>query len=389
MNRFDYDLTGVRTPVFICDLGSLDRNLAILNRVQEEAGCKILVALKGFALWSTFERVRQVLPGVTSSSPHEARLGREEFGREVHACAPAYSEADFQELLELCDHIVVNSPSQWERFRPVRDAYQAREGRRVELGLRLNPQHREVRVELYDPCAPRSRLGTTAEQWAAHPPEFYEGLDGVHFHTLCELGSDALERTLDAVCSRFDALLSRVRWLNMGGGHHITRPDYDIERLIRIIGRVKQRYDLEVYLEPGEAVGLDTGVLVASVLDVIHNDIDIVILDVSATAHMPDVLEMPYRPKILGAGEPGSRRFTYRLGGLSCLAGDVVGDYGFDHELKVGDKLIFDDMIHYTMVKTTTFNGVRLPSIALADPTTGGIRVVREFGYDEYKRRLS
>lgn len=389
MNRFDYDLTGVRTPVFICDLGALDRNLAILDRVQREAGCKILVALKGFALWSTFDRVSKVLPGVTASSPHEARLGREEFGGEVHACAPAYADVDFDELLELCDHIVVNSPSQWERLRPRRDAYAAKHGRRVDLGLRINPQHREVRVELYDPCAPKSRLGTTAAQFEAHPLDFYADLDGVHFHTLCELGSDALERTLDAVCSRFDPLLQRVRWVNMGGGHHITRPDYDIERLVRVVSRFKERYGVEVYLEPGEAIGLDTGVLVASVLDILHNDVDIAILDVSATAHMPDVLEMPYRPKVFGAGEPGTRPHLYRLGGLSCLAGDVVGDYAFDEPLRIGDKIVFDDMIHYTMVKTTTFNGVRLPSIALADPATRSIRVVREFGYDEYKRRLS
>lgn len=389
MNRFDYDLSGLRTPAFICDLGALDRNLEILRRAQAECGCKILVALKGFALWSTFDRLRKVLPGVTSSSPHEARLGREEFGGEVHACAPAYSSADFLELLELCDHIVVNSPSQWSRFRPVRDSAAETTGRRVELGLRVNPEHREVKTELYDPCAPRSRLGTTASEIATHDPSFFDGLDGVHFHTLCELGSDALERTLDAVCRRFDPLLQRVRWVNMGGGHHITRPDYDIERLVRVVRAFKARYDVDVYLEPGEAIGLDTGVLVASVLDVLHNDIDIAILDVSATAHMPDVLEMPYRPRILGAGDPGTRPYTVRLGGLSCLAGDVIGDYAFDRPLKIGDKIVFDDMIHYTMVKTTTFNGVRLPSIALADPSTGELRVVREFGYDEYRRRLS
>jgi len=389
VKTFPYDLSKVRTPVFICDLGALARNLAILGRVQKDAGCKILVALKGFALWSAFEEVRKVLPGVTASSPHEARLGREEFGGEVHACAPAYSVPDFEELLELCDHVVLNSPSQWQKLRPLRDAHAASGGRRVELGLRLNPEHREVAVELYDPCAPCSRLGTTAAELAKLPQEALEGLDGLHFHTLCELGSDALERTLEAVCSRFDPLLRRVRWVNMGGGHHITRPDYDVERLIRVLRTFRERYAVDVYLEPGEAIGLDTGVLVASVLDVAHNGMDLAILDVSATAHMPDVLEMPYRPRILGAHDAGATPYTYRLGGLSCLAGDVIGDYAFDRPLQVGDRIVFDDMIHYTMVKTTTFNGVRLPSIALADPNTAQIRVVRDFGYDEYKRRLS
>jgi len=381
-----FDLTGLPTPAFVCDLGALDRNLAILGRVQAESGCKILLALKGFAMWRLADRVRRVLPGVTASSVDEARLGREEFGGEVHACSPAFSPEDFTELLGLCDHIVLNSPTQLARMRPLRDAFAAREGRRVELGLRVNPQHREVDVELYDPCAPRSRLGTTLE---ALEGADLAGIDGLHFHTLCELGSDALERTVAAVVDQFDGILRKVRWVNMGGGHHITRPDYDVERLVDVIREFRGRYGgVEVYLEPGEAIALNTGVLVASVLDVLHNDIDIAVLDTSATAHMPDVLEMPYRPRILGAHEPGMAPYTYRLGGVSCLAGDVIGDYAFERPLAVGDKLVFDDMIHYTMVKTTTFNGVRLPSIAVADPGDGTIRVLRKFGYEDYKSRL-
>ena len=378
---FEYDLSGVETPAFICDLGALDENLAILGRAQEAAGCKILLALKGFAMWAVFGRIARVLPGVTASSTHEARLGREEFGGEVHACAPAYSDADFKELLTLCDHIVVNSPSQLARLRPLRDALAPG----VELGLRVNPEHREVDVELYDPCAPRSRLGTTAGQLRGVD---LGGVAGLHFHTLCELGADALERTVAAFEDRFGHLVHRLSWVNMGGGHHITRPDYDVDRLARIVGRFRERHGVDVYLEPGEAIALDTGVLVSSVLDIIHNDIDIAVLDTSATAHMPDVLEMPYRPAVVGGGEPGTKRHTYRLGGTSCLAGDVIGDYAFDRPLRIGDKLAFTDMIHYTMVKTTTFNGVRLPSIALADPSTGTIEVVRRFGYIDYKARL-
>lgn len=384
---FDFDLRDLETPAYVCDLGALDRNLEILGRVQERAGCKILLALKGFALWSTFDRVSKVLPGVTSSSPHEARLGREKFGGEVHACAPAYSEADFRELLTLCDHIVFNSPGQHRRLQPVYEAHLAAGGRPVEFGLRLNHEHREVEVELYDPCAPRSRLGTTAAQ--LDPERDLQGLSGLHFHSLCELGSDALERTLAAVEDKFGAYIGQMKWVNMGGGHHITRPDYDIDRLVRVVSEFRAKYDVEVYLEPGEAIGLNTGVLVASVLDIIENEIQIAILDTSATAHMPDVLEMPYRPVVEGAGKPGEKPYTYRLGGLSCLAGDVIGDYAFDRPLQVGDKLVFDDMIHYTMVKTTTFNGVRLPSIALADPSTGEIRVVRRFEYQDYAMRLS
>lgn len=381
----DLPLEHVPTPCYVVDLGHLQANLDVLGDVQARSGAKILLALKGFAMWSVFPQIARVLPGVTASSPDEARLGRERFGGEVHACSPAYSQADFEGLLPICDHIVFNSLSQWRRFSPTARAYAERTGRRVELGLRLNPEHSEVAVPLYDPCAPGSRLGVRRAE--------LEGvdlgdLDGLHFHSLCELGSDALQRTLAAVEDKFAAFLPGRRWVNFGGGHHITRPDYDRERLVGLVTGFRERWGTAVYLEPGEAIALGTGVLVASVLDVIHNDVDIAILDTSATAHMPDVLEMPYRPQIVGAGEPGQRPHVVRLGGPSCLAGDVIGDYAFDRPLAVGDKLVFMDMAHYTMVKNTTFNGVRLPSIATFEPKSRTVTVVRRFGYEDYAGRL-
>ena len=375
----------VETPCFVVDTGALADNLAILRRVQDEAGCKILLALKGFAMWATFPQIRTALPGVTSSSTHEARLGREQFGGEVHCCAPAYSDADFAELLELCDHVVFNSFSQWKRLRPIAERHRAEGGAPVEFGIRVNPEHREVAVELYDPCGVCSRLGVVRSQFDA---EALEGLAGLHFHNLCELGADALARTLDAFESRFGEFIPRMKWINFGGGHHITRADYDVAQLIELVKEFRARWGVDVYLEPGEAIAIGTGVLVASVLDLVHNGMDIAILDTSATAHMPDTLEMPYRAGIVGAGMPGEKPHTYRLGGLTCLAGDVIGDYSFDQPLAVGDKLVFLDMAHYTMVKTTTFNGVRLPSIATWDPDTRALQVVRRFGYEDYKNRL-
>lgn len=382
----DLPLHEVPTPCYVVDLGFLDANLRVLGDVQEQSGATILLALKGFAMWSVFDRIAKVLPGVTASSPDEARLGREKFGGEVHACAPAYGDADFETLLPLCDHIVFNSLAQWRRFAPMARAHTERTGHRVELGLRLNPEHSEVEVPLYDPCAPRSRLGVRRAE--------LEGVDlgdleGLHFHSLCELGSDALERTLAAVQEKFAPFIPGRRWVNFGGGHHITRPDYDRPKLVELVRGFRQRWGTAVYLEPGEAIALGTGVLVASVLDVIHNEVDIAILDASATTHMPDVLEMPYRPRIVGAGEPGEKPHLVRLGGPSCLAGDVIGEYSFDRPLAIGDKLVLMDMAHYTMVKNTTFNGVRLPSIATFDPGSCTLRVVRRFGYEDYAGRLS
>ena len=369
------------SPCWVIDMAALEANLALLASVQERAGCKILLALKGFATWSTFGLVRQYLSGASASAPHEARLARETINREVHAYAPAFSDRDMSELITLCDHIVFNSFSQWQRFR----AQIAAAPRQVSPGLRVNPEHREVKVELYDPCAPRSRLGVTLAQFR---PELLEGIEGLHFHTLCELDSDALERTLAVVEQKFGVYLKRMKWINLGGGHHITRPGYDIERLVRLVKGLQNRYGLTVYIEPGEAIAIRTGVLVATVLDIIDNGGPQAILDTSATAHMPDVLEMPYRPEIVGGAEPGEKAYTYRLGGLTCLAGDVIGSYSFDHELKVGDRLTFLDMSHYTMVKTSNFNGVRLPSIALRH-ADGTYELVKRFGYDSYRDRLS
>lgn len=379
------DVSTVETPCFVTDLGALEQNLRLMAMIQERADCKILLALKGFAQWSTFPLVRKVLHGATSSSVAEARLARQELGGEVHAYAPAYSEADMRELVTLADHIVLNSPGQWRRLRPIIEQARAA-GRKLSCGLRVNPEHREVEVELYDPAAPCSRLGTTRANLSR---EDLAGLDGLHFHTLCELGPDALERTLAAFEAKFGEFIPGLSWVNFGGGHHISRPGYDHEHLIRLIQNFRARWGVDVYLEPGEAVALGTGVLVASVLDLIDNGMHLAILDTSATAHMPDVLEMPYRPMILGADLPGVLPHTYRLGGLSCLAGDVIGDYSFPSPLQVGDRLVFLDMAHYTMVKTTTFNGVRLPSIATHDPATGLITVSRRFGYEDYRNRLS
>lgn len=375
-------LESVETPAYVIDTSLLRRNLQILDSVQQQAGCTILLALKGFAAWSTFPIVSQTLKGVCASSPHEARLGREIFGGQVHSYAPAYSEAGFEEILTLSDHVIFNSISQLERFRPRVMDHQGK----IQFGVRINPQHSEVEVALYDPCAAGSRLGVTRDQLRGAD---LTGIDGLHFHTLCELGSDALQRTLAAVEQRFGEWLPQMRWVNFGGGHHITRQDYDRDLLVRLVQDFKAKHGVEVFLEPGEAIALNTGVLVASVLDIVQNNGAIAILDTSASAHMPDVLEMPYRPRIVGASEPGKQAHTYRLGGMTCLAGDVIGDYSFESPLQVGDRLIFEDMAHYTMVKNTTFNGVRLPSIALMDPEAGTIEVVRRFGYEDYRARLS
>jgi carboxynorspermidine decarboxylase len=377
-----FDPTRIQTPAYVIDLGRLRANLAKLARVQSEAECSVLLALKGFAAFSTFEWVKAALTGAAASSVSEARLAREYIDKEVHVYAPAYSDQDMQELVTVADHVVFNSVPQLERFLPrVKQA-----GRGIEVGLRINPEHRETQVALYDPCASGSRLGVPLR---AMQGPLLEELDGLHFHNLCEKDSDALERTLASVEANFGQFIEKVKWVNFGGGHLITRPTYDVSRLVRVVRQFRQRWGKKVYLEPGEAIGLNTGWLVCSVLDTIDYGQPIAILDTSATAHMPDVLEMPYRPSLIGAGEPGQKPFTCRLGGLTCLAGDVIGDYSFDSPLQVGDRLAFEDMAHYTMVKTTTFNGVRLPSIVLFEPESGELRIVREFGYEEYKSRLS
>ena len=377
-----FDPAAFPSPCYVCDLGLLRKNLEIIAGVRERTGCRILLALKGFAMFSTFPLISRYLDGTCASSPHEARLGREEFGGEVHVYAPAYSVDDIVELLELVDHFSFNSMAQWhchkERVltgsRPIR------------CGLRINPQYSEVKVELYNPCAPNSRLGIRLDELQGHD---LAGISGLHFHTMCEQNSDTLERTLAEVEKKFAPYFKDLKWMNFGGGHHISRSDYDVDRLCRVIEGFQQRYGLEVYLEPGEAVALNAGMLVCTVLDIIERENPIAVLDTSAAAHMPDVLEMPYRPEVVGGGQPGEKQYTYQLGGLSCLAGDVIGYYSFDRPLHPGQKLVFLDMLHYTMVKNTTFNGVKLPAIATYDPENGMVRVVREFGYQDYRSRLS
>jgi carboxynorspermidine decarboxylase len=332
-------------------------------------------------MFSLFPLIRQYLCGVAASSLDEARLGFEEFGREVHVCAPAYQVSQFAELLSYSDHIVFNSFSQWDRFKS--RVFAA--GKKISCGIRVNPEHSEVSVSIYDPCGPASRLGVPEKNFR---PQALRGISGLHFHTLCELNADALERTLAVFEEKFGRFLKDMEWVNFGGGHHITREDYNVDLLCELITNFRGRHNVAVYLEPGEAIALNTGVLVASVLDIVQNQMHIAILDTSAAAHMPDVIEMPYRPNIRGAGKPGVYPYNYRLGGLTCLAGDIIGDYSFPEPLEVGARLVFLDMAHYTMVKNNTFNGVRLPSIAIQD-TQGQVHIVRTFGYQDYRNRLS
>ena len=337
-------------------------------------------------MFRVFPLIAATLDGVCASSPHEARLGNEEFGREVHTFGAAYSESDMAELCRTSDHILFNSMSQLARFRPGVEAHVARTGKPIELGIRINPEHSEGAVEMYDPCAPGSRLGIRRSELR---PELLEGITGLHWHNLCEQDADCLERTVAAVEARFADLIPRMSYVNFGGGHHITRPGYDLERLIRVVNDFKKKWAVQVYLEPGEAVALNCGYLVATILDLTRADMEIAIIDSSVPAHMPDVLEMPYRPHIIGSGKEGEKPYNYRIGGLSCLAGDVAGVYSFDRPLAVGDRLVFSDMAIYTMVKNNTFNGVGLPSIYLYEPEDGRYECVRSFGYEDFKNRLS
>ena len=370
----------LRTPFFLVDEGLVRENLEILRQVAEEAGCKILLAQKAFSMFRLYPLMRQYLAGSTASGLYEARLGREEFGGETHVYSPAFRPEEMEELLGYVDHIVFNSPAQLKKFGPAAKAA----GKQV--GLRLNPEcSTQEGHAIYDPCAPGSRLGTTAAQF---DESLLPLLDGLHFHTLCEQDSDALETTLAAVEEKFGRYLPRMKWLNLGGGHHITRPDYDRQRLIRLVRGLREKYGLQVYLEPGEAVVLRAGFLVTQVLETLENGMHIAILDTSAACHMPDVLEMPYRPPLAGAGEAGEKRYTYRLGGPTCLAGDVIGDYSFDAPLEIGQRLVFEDMALYTMVKTNTFNGMPLPQIVLRR-LDGSLELVRRFGYEDFKNRLS
>ena len=370
------------SPAYVVDLGRLRHNLAILDEVQRRSGAKILLAMKAFAMWRLFPLIRGTLHGVCASSPWEARLGREEFGGEVHSFAAAFKESDVTELLTVSNHLVFNSFNQLERFRPLWEA----ERGRVSVGLRVNPEHSEGHTALYDPCAPCSRLGIPRAEFDGRS---LSGIEGLHFHTLCEQLFEPLERTAKVFEEKFGEFLPGMKWLNLGGGHHITREGYDLDGLVELVTYFREKYGVQVYLEPGEAVVIGTGLLVGEVLDVVRNGMEIAILDVSATCHMPDVLEMPYRPGILGGFDAGELPHTYRLAGPSCLAGDVIGDWSFARPLAPGDRLAFEDMSHYTMVKSTTFNGIQHPSLCTWEPETGELTVVRRFGYGDFKARLS
>lgn len=370
----------VSTPSYVVDVNKLRKNCYLLKDLAIKSGCKILLALKAFAVYPFFRIIREYLHGVSASSVDEARLGYEEFGGEVHAYTPAFNERNIEEFLKYVDHFILNSFSQLERF-----GIKLKRAKNVEIGLRLNPCHSEVEYEIYNPCRRYSRLGIV-------PGEFREDkidiVSGFHFHTLCAKNFDALERTWLAFEKHFGRYLNRVKWLNMGGGHYITKEWYDREGLVRLISHIQDKYKVGIYLEPGEAVVLDTGVFITEVVDIIRNEIDIAILDSSAATHLPDVLEMPYTPLILGAGKPGEFKYRYLLGGASCLAGDFFGEYSFKEPLKIGTRLIMLDMAQYTIVKNTTFNGIRLPSIWSYDSSTEELNIIREFNYYDFKNRM-
>ncbi len=365
------------TPCYVADEAALIKNLEILKDVKEKAGCKILLAQKAFSMFSLYPLIEKYLDGTTASGLYEAKLGREEFKGEVHVYSPAYTEDEIKELAGLSDHIVFNSTAQLMKYAPAL--------KRGGLGLRVNPECSTQDTPIYDPCAPGSRLGVTA---ANFDPEVLKYIDGLHFHTLCEQNSDAFEKTLIAFEEKFGKYLDGLKWVNFGGGHHITRADYDRDRFIRVIRDFKARHDVEVYVEPGEAIALNAGWLVTRVCDIVKNGIDIAILDASAACHMPDVLEMPYRPPLFASGKAGEKAHTYRLASRTCLAGDIIGDYSFDCELHEGDILSFEDMAIYSMVKNNTFNGMPLPEIGIMH-ANGEYETVKKFGYEDFKGRLS
>ena len=390
-------LDRIPSPCFVLDEAKLRRNLQRIDSVQQAAGVTIILALKGFSMFSVFPLVREYLSGATASSLNEIKLVNEYMNVPAHAYVPAYRADEFAEILSRSSHVTFNSWSQWQRFesdvrRLVSDVPSAEHQtsnikHQTSFGIRVNPQYSEVETPMYDPAVPGSRLGATRDQL---PDQLPDGLDGIHFHTLCENDSYTLERTLNALESRFDDLLHQAKWVNMGGGHLMTRDGYDTDHLIGLLRAFREKYDVEVILEPGSAIAWQAGVLVSTVLDVFNSQgVDVAILDTSFAAHMPDTLEMPYKPRVLGAyQEPVVGKPTYRLGGMTCLAGDFTGDYSFDEPLNVGDKLVFDDMIHYTMVKTTTFNGVNLPAIGIVREN-GTFDLIREYGYESFKDRLS
>jgi len=369
------------SPCWLLEERLLIDNLELLQKIKEESGAKVLLALKGYALWKSFDTIRPYLDGCCASGLYEAKLASEEFKKEVHTYSPAFKEEEIEKIATVSHHLVFNSPAQFRQF-----AQRAKEiNPALSPGFRVNPEYSVSPKEIYNPCGVNSRLGTTIENFDESILEMCEGL---HFHALCEQDAEALESVLKNFEAKFAPYIPKMKWINFGGGHHITREGYDVEKLIQLIKQFKKKYDLEVYLEPGEAVGWETGTLIATVLDIVHNGMDIAILDTSAEAHMPDTIIMPYRAEVRDAGKAGEKKYTYRLAGNTCLAGDIMGDYSFDAPLKTGDKVIFEDQMHYTMVKATTFNGIKLPSIAI-QRVDGSIEVVREFTYEDFKERLS
>lgn len=370
----------VPTPAYVIDEAKLVNNLEILKSVQERTGCKVLLAQKAFSMYATYPLISQYLAGTTASGLYEAKLGREEFGGEVHVFAPAFKDADLEEILEIADHIVFNSERQLRKHVDKCRAVG------VSVGLRINPEcSTQGDHALYDPCAAGSRFGVRIDQFSE---DLLDLVDGLHFHTLCEQNSHDLKTTLDAVEAKFGPYLHRIKWLNMGGGHHVTREDYDLDLLISSIQHMQETYGLEVYIEPGEAIALNAGYLVTEVLDIFENGVETLVLDASATCHMPDVLEMPYRPPLRHGFEAGEKAYTYRLSSNTCLTGDIIGDYSFEKPVEIGDKLYFEDMAIYSFVKNNTFNGIGLPSLVLMDKT-GDCRIVKSFGYEDFKGRLS
>ena len=369
------------SPCWLLEEKKLIENLETIAYVKAQSGAKVLLALKGYALWKSFDTLRPYLDGCCASGLYEAKLAAEAFGKEVHTYSPAYKAEEIETIAGISHHMVFNTPSQFHRF-----AKKAKEiNSNLSLGLRVNPEYSASPKEIYNPCGLYSRLGTTLKNF---DETLLPRLDGLHFHALCEQDSTALEAVLENFEEKFGRYLSQMKWVNFGGGHHITKKGYDLDKLITLIKTFKTKYNVEVYLEPGEAIGWETGVLVATVLDIVHNGIDIAILDTSAEAHMPDTIIMPYRAEVRGASKAGEKPYTYRLGGNTCLAGDIMGDYSFDAPLQIGDKIVFEDQMHYTMVKATTFNGIELPDIAV-ERCDGTIEILKTFGYEDFKNRLS
>lgn len=380
------ELCKLPTPCYVVDEEKLIHNLTILQKVEQDTGCHILLAQKAFSFFYSYPLIGKYISGTTASGLYEARLGMEEMGKENHVFCPAYKKEEIEELDRICDHIIFNSAGQYEKFHEL--------CKNSSIGIRINPEcSTQEGHAIYDPCAYGSRLGMTLEHLENWLEEKHKGclpkdVEGLHFHTLCEQNADDLKKTLDAVEEKFAPCLSQIKWLNMGGGHHITREDYDIELLKDCIRHMRETYGVEVYLEPGEAIALNAGYLITEVLDKVKNGLEILILDASAACHMPDVLEMPYRPPLKDSGEPGEKAYTYRLSSATCLAGDVIGDYSFDKEIKIGDKLLFEDMAIYSMVKNNTFNGMPLPAIAI-QKASGDCQIIKTFGYIDFKERLS